>query len=62
MSKLYLTGCPSMVQVHIDLLNLDEERFLAQYPVGTQCRIELTVRVRDQKLVTEVSPQVDKVN
>ena len=38
----------SRVQVHADLLNLDEERFLAQYPVGKRFRMELTVRVIEE--------------
>ena len=37
----------SRVQVHADLLNLDEEQFLSQYPVGKRFRMELTVRVME---------------
>jgi hypothetical protein len=53
---------PSRVQVHADLLNLDEGQFLAQYPVGKKFRMELTVRVTDQDPFTVVSEQVGKVN
>jgi hypothetical protein len=52
----------SRVQVHADLLNLNEEEFLAQYPVGRKFRMELRVRVMEEELFTEGSPQVDRVN
>src|SRR5438270_8944060 len=52
----------SRVQVHADLLNLDEEQFLAQYPLGKEFRIELTVRVIDQALSAVVSEQLGRVN
>jgi hypothetical protein len=45
----------SRVHVHADLLNLDEEEFLAQYPVGKEFRMELTVRVIGEEPVTAVS-------
>jgi len=53
---------PSRVQVHADLLNLDEEHFLDQYPVGKTFRMELTVRVVDENPVTGVAEQVGTVN
>jgi hypothetical protein len=53
---------PSRVQVHADLLNLDEEKFLAQYPVGKKFRMELTLRVMDQEPFTSVSEPVGTVN
>jgi hypothetical protein len=40
---------PSRIQVHADLLGLDEEEFLARYPVGRVFRMELTVRVIDEE-------------
>jgi hypothetical protein len=52
----------SRVQVHADLLNLDEEQFLAQYPLGKEFRMELTVRVIDQAPSSLVSEQVGRVN
>ena len=52
----------SRVQVHADLLNLNEEEFLAQYRVGRKFRMELTVRVIEEELFTEGSPQVERVN
>ena len=52
----------SRVQVHADLLNLDEEQFLAQYPLGRQFRMELTVRVIDQSPSAVVSEQAGRVN
>jgi hypothetical protein len=52
----------SRVQVHADLLNLDEEQFLAQYPLGKEFRMELTVRVIDQAPSAVVSDQVGRVN
>jgi hypothetical protein len=52
----------SGIQVHADMLNLDQEQFLAQYPVGKQFRIELTVRVMDNQPFTAESPQVCRVN
>ena len=53
---------PSRVQMHADLLNLDEVHFLDQYPVGKTFRMELTVRVIDENHFTEVSEQVGTVN
>jgi hypothetical protein len=53
---------PSRVQVHADLLNLDEEHFLDQYPVGKTFRMELTVRVIDENHSTGLSEQVGIVN
>lgn len=53
---------PSRVQVHADLLNLDEEHFLDQYPVGKTFRMELTVGVVDENPVTGVAEQVGTVN
>lgn len=53
---------PSRVQVHADLLNLDEEEFLAQYPVGRKFRMGLTVRVMDEEVVTAISAHVGRVN
>ena len=53
---------PDRVQVHADLLNLDEEHFLDQYPVGKTFRMELTVRVMRENPVTGVSEQVATVN
>jgi len=53
---------PSRVQLHADLLKLDEKRFLAQYPVGKQFRMELTVRVVDEDPFTAASEQVTRVN
>ena len=52
----------SRVQVHADLLNLNEEEFLAQYPVRRKFRMELTVRVMEEQPFTEGSPQVGGVN
>ena len=52
----------SRVQVHADLLNLDEEQFLAQYPLGKEFRMELTVRVIDQATSSVVSEQLGRVN
>jgi hypothetical protein len=52
----------SAVQVHAELLNLDEEEFLAQYPVGRKFRMELTVRVIDEKPVTAISAQAGGVD
>jgi hypothetical protein len=48
----------SGVQVHADLLNLDEEQFRAQYPVGRKFRMELTVRVIEEEPITAGSAQV----
>jgi hypothetical protein len=53
---------PSRVQVHADLLNLDEEHFLDQYPVEKTFRMELTVRVIDENHSTGLSEQVGIVN
>jgi len=53
---------PSRIQVHADLLNLDEEEFLAQYPVGRKFRMELTVRVMDEEIVPAISAHVGRVN
>lgn len=50
----------SKVQAHADLLNLDEEEFLAQHPVGKEFRMELTVRVLDHFAV--IPEQVGRVN
>jgi hypothetical protein len=52
----------SRVQVHADLLNLDEEQFLAQYPLGKEFRMELTVRVIDQATSSVLSEQLGRVN
>lgn len=53
---------PSRVQVHADLLNLDEEQFLAQYPVGKRFRMELTVRVIEEEPFRATSVQVGQVH
>jgi hypothetical protein len=52
----------SRIQVHAHLLNLNEEQFLAQYPLGKEFRMELTVRVIDQAPSSVVSEQVGRVN
>ena len=52
----------SRVQVHAHLLNLDEEQFLAEYPLGKEFRMELTVRVIDQAPSAVVSEQVGRVH
>ena len=52
----------SRVQVHADLLNLNKEEFLAQYPVGRKFRMELTVRVMEEEPFTRGSLQVGRVN
>src|ERR1700757_2440864 len=52
----------SRVQVHADLLNLNEEEFLAQYSVGRNFQIELMVRVVEGQPFTGGSPQVGRVN
>jgi hypothetical protein len=44
------------------LLNLDEEQFLAQYPLGKEFWMEFTVRVIDQAPFAVVSEQVGRVN
>jgi len=48
--------------VHADLLNLNEEEFLAQYRVGRKFRMELTVRVMEEEPFRGGSPQVGRVN
>lgn len=53
---------PSRVQVHADLLNLDEEQFLAQYPIGKEFRVELTVRVINVESSAVTSSRVGRVN
>ena len=53
---------PSRVQVHADLLNLDEEQFLAQYPVGKRFRMELTVRVIEEEPFRATSVPVGPVH
>lgn len=53
---------PSQVQVHAEMLGLNKEQFLAQYPVGRTFRMELTVRVMDEEAFTAVSVQVGRVN
>ncbi len=53
---------PSRVQVQADLLNLDREQFLAQYPVGKRFRMELTVRVMKEEACTAMSSEVGRVN
>jgi hypothetical protein len=52
----------SRVQVHADLLNLDEEQFQTQYPLGKEFWMELTVRVIDLAPSAVVSEQVGGVN
>jgi hypothetical protein len=52
----------SRVQVHADLLNLNKEEFLAQYPVGRKFQMELTLRVMEQEPFAGRSPQVGRVN
>ena len=52
----------SRVQVHADLLNLNKEEFLAQYPVGRKFRMELTVRVMEEEPFTRGSLRVGRVN
>jgi hypothetical protein len=46
---------PSRVQVHAEMLGLDEQDFLAQYPVGRTFLMELTIRVIDAAPYTAVS-------
>ena len=53
---------PSQIQVHADRLGLDEEEFLAQYPVGREFRMELTVRVIEEKALTPGPKQVGRVS
>jgi hypothetical protein len=53
---------PSRVQVHRELLHLDEEQFLAQYPIGKTFQIELMVRVMDQQAFSAVSERIGSVN
>ena len=53
---------PSRVQVHSDYLGLSEEQFLAQYPIGKTFRMELTVRVVDEKILPADSAPVGRVN
>lgn len=48
--------------MHADLLNLDEEQFLTQYPVGKRFRMELTVRVIEEKAFRATPVQVGQVN
>ena len=52
----------SRVQVHADLLNLDEQQFLAQYPVGKRFRMELTVRVMEEEAFRARSVPVGPVH
>jgi hypothetical protein len=52
----------SRVQVHADLLNLNNEEFLARYPVGRKFRMELTVRVMEEQPFIGGSPRVGRVN
>jgi hypothetical protein len=52
----------SRVQVHSDLLNLDQEQFLAQYPIGKKFRMELMVRVMEEQAPTAASAKVGRVN
>jgi len=52
----------SRVQVHADLLKLDEEQFLAQYPVGKKFRMELTVRVTNESPFEELLEPTGRVN
>lgn len=40
---------PSRVQVHPEMLGLNEEQFIAQYPVGRRFQMELIVRVIEKK-------------
>jgi hypothetical protein len=47
---------------HADLLNLDEEQFLAQYPVGKRFRMNLTVRVLEEEPFILGLPHVGRVN
>ena len=53
---------PSEVQVHAELLKLGKEEFLAQYPVGRKFRMEIMLRVIDEKRSAAVSAQVVRVN
>lgn len=53
---------PSRVQVHAEMLGLDEEEFLAQYPVGRKFPMELTVRVINEETFPAVSAQESRVN
>lgn len=53
---------PSRVQVHSEMLGLDEEDFLVQYPVGRTFRMELTIRVIDGPPHAAVSQQDSPVN
>ena len=52
----------SRVQVHADLLNLNNEEFLARYSVGRKFRMELTVRVTEEQPFIGGSPRVGRVN
>ena len=52
---------PSRVQVHAALLNLNQEQFLAQYPVGHIFRMELAVRVMGEAF-TATSAHAGLVN
>ena len=53
---------PSRVQVHAEMLGLNEEQFLAQYPVGKNFRMELTIRVIGEGTLTAASAQDARVN
>lgn len=53
---------PSRVQVHPEMLGLNEEQFLAQYPVGTTFRMELVVRVIEKETFRTAPAQVDRVH
>jgi hypothetical protein len=51
----------SRIQIHADLLNLNEKEFLARYPVGKEFRMELMVRVIGESLPV-LSEQAGRVN
>jgi hypothetical protein len=53
---------PSRVQVHADLLNLLEEQFLAQYPVGKKFRMEFTLQVIEEIFSTSAPTKAVRVN
>jgi hypothetical protein len=53
---------PSRVQVHAEMLGLNEKQFLAQYPVGKNFRMELSIRVISEGTLTAASAQDARVN
>lgn len=49
---------PSRLQVHADLLNLDQGQFLAQYLVSKRFSMEVTVRVIEKEASSTTSLHV----